>query len=242
MNNFDGKTPRTEFKYPVDSERLVRIQRYLIQHPFWNLDPNSINAEGYWIASQYWDTPELTNYHDSVEGVHSKSKIRLRSYFTEQGQQSTTIKAEVKTRIVKNCYKMVYVHPDELYHYGHVEYFFPKALLERYRKTCPSYKDNAPLSPVTTVLYQRIGFQHQHNRSRITLDFNIMSLPPHSFFNAFFDKQTSKINQPVVELKNCYFASPEVRRVVEIAGIKHRKYSKYCISVNALGLKTRDEM
>ncbi|HMQ10003.1 MAG TPA: VTC domain-containing protein [Oligoflexia bacterium] len=224
---------RIELKYPCSEDHLQKIKTILWNHPSWQLDSHCHDQKPYWVASLYWDTPNLINYHDSQDGVLKKSKLRLRSYASSDINDTgfKVIKAEVKHRQGRVCYKAVKtLHPhileqDNLLHNDCQSIFGPD-LWHFYRKNTPSYKKQS-LQAVVTVLYERLSFIHSNQKSRITLDSNIIPLSPDLFLNAFTQRCQTQSMLGVLELKDCDLKYAEINKIIALSDSKKEKFSKY---------------
>jgi len=77
-------TSRYECKYLVTEMVAERIRRFIA--PFMRLDPYSQKRHDlrYPVYSLYLDSPRLTLYGDTVQGVRNRFKLRLR-YYTQEG-------------------------------------------------------------------------------------------------------------------------------------------------------------
>ncbi|MCI5071897.1 VTC domain-containing protein [bacterium] len=224
---------RIELKYPCSFDHLNKIKTILKDHPSWQFDDYCYDQKPYWVASLYWDSPNLINYHDSQDGVLKKSKLRLRSYASSDTNDTgfKVLKAEVKHRQGRVCYKAVKaIHPqilaqDYLLQNDCPSIFSPE-LWHYYRKNTPSYKKQV-MQAVVTVLYQRLSFVHCNQKSRITLDSNIIPLSPDLFLQAFQQRCQTQSMLGVLELKDCDLKHAEINKIIALSDSKKEKFSKY---------------
>ncbi|MCB0326148.1 MAG: VTC domain-containing protein [Bdellovibrionales bacterium] len=224
---------RVEYKYPCDLDKSQKVKSILSQSPLWKYDSFCPGGNSYWVSSLYWDTREMFSYHDSISGEYTKAKLRLRAYSSQSHQAFSTLKAEVKSRVDKICDKAVASVESKHIDLTSFETCFPEDLFGFYRRRCKSYKMQ-PLMPVAVVLYERLGFVHLNQKSRITIDQNIIALPPHLFFQSFQFIQSNQNFESVVELKDCNQNAAEIQNITRYLSVPRQKFSKYCQAVDSL--------
>ncbi|MBN2442622.1 MAG: VTC domain-containing protein, partial [Spirochaetales bacterium] len=66
---------RNELKYYISYVDYFKIRQILGN--FLKTDRNAATADGYWIRSLYFDTPDNVEYIDKIVGVENRKKIRL---------------------------------------------------------------------------------------------------------------------------------------------------------------------
>ena len=106
---------RSEWKFLLhhDVKRVLleRWRPYLVRAPFTN--PHAVSP----ILSQYYDSPHLDFFHDKIEGVGIRDKVRLRTYGHRYEEGATTF-LEIKQRqndlVRKFRYRMPDFHPEQL--------------------------------------------------------------------------------------------------------------------------------
>ncbi|MEZ4703674.1 MAG: VTC domain-containing protein [Bdellovibrionota bacterium] len=224
---------RIEYKYPCDHNQADVVRDILLDSPMWRFDPHCSSGNPYWVSSLYWDTQEMVSYSDSINGEYTKAKMRLRAYFSPTHKPFSVIKAEVKSRLDKICDKASLsktLSEIDLHDFRHC---FSEDLHMFFRQRCKSYKMQ-PLFPVTVVMYERLGFVHLDQKSRLTIDRNIMALPPKLFFQSFEYIQPSQNFQCVVELKDCNLKDAEMEHIARALSTPRQKFSKYCQAVDHL--------
>ena len=71
---------RFEFKYLLNANRRAALesdlQHFLQYDPFVALRQN----HRYPVRSLYFDDPSYSAFHDKIDGLHSRSKFRVRTY------------------------------------------------------------------------------------------------------------------------------------------------------------------
>lgn len=91
------KFSRFEFKYILSSVKRTRLERDLLY--FLEYDPfvADLKNHRYWVRSLYYDDPNYMAFHDKIDGLHSRSKFRVRTY-SPTPEDDTPIFLEIKGR------------------------------------------------------------------------------------------------------------------------------------------------
>jgi len=91
--------------HSVRERLLERWRPYLVRAPFTN--EHAVSS----VLSQYYDSPSLTFYHEKLDGIRLRNKVRLRTYGHRFEAGRTTI-LEIKHRSDARVRKLRYVLPD----------------------------------------------------------------------------------------------------------------------------------
>ena len=88
---------RFEFKYLLSSTQRKEVERDLLY--FLDYDPFVADRSDhkYFVRSLYYDDPGYTAFHDKIDGLHSRSKFRIRTYAREPEEPSPLF-LEIKGR------------------------------------------------------------------------------------------------------------------------------------------------
>jgi SPX domain protein involved in polyphosphate accumulation len=88
---------RFEFKYVLRAQKRREVESDLLY--FLEYDPFVQNRDNhrYFVRSLYFDDPNFTAFHDKIDGLHSRSKFRLRTYAFDF-KESVPIFLEIKGR------------------------------------------------------------------------------------------------------------------------------------------------
>ena len=163
------------------------------------------------VTSVYFDTDDLQNYTQSIEGVLPRSKTRLRTYSAFESKakihSSAEFSLEFKSSQVNGDYKIVSpcLGPFKLIETG---YFNGQTVL--FAKSIVSYRR----------VYLSIF------NVRLTLDTDIE-------FSSDFEKFNPQIksDECVLEIKD---SNPVlINQLVNKLGLETRRFSKYCSSIEA---------
>ena len=71
---------RLEYKFLVSNDDLPRLRKKM--RPFLDVDPFAKDKEGnqYTVRSIYYDTSSYDYYHEKMDGIKIRKKLRIRSY------------------------------------------------------------------------------------------------------------------------------------------------------------------
>ena len=88
---------RFEFKYILSAAKRKRLERDLLY--FLEFDPfvEHLEDHKYCVRSLYYDDSRFTAFHDKIDGLHSRSKFRVRTY-SQTFDDATPIYLEIKGR------------------------------------------------------------------------------------------------------------------------------------------------
>ncbi|MBU0558653.1 MAG: polyphosphate polymerase domain-containing protein [Bacteroidetes bacterium] len=175
---------RLEYKYLVDSRYLNDLRKDLL--PFVNADSFSSSGDipEYTVRSIYYDTNSLRFYHEKIDGIKIRKKVRIRAY-NDLNNDSTVfleIKRKNENYISKNRSQVKYHKIDELLSTGDIEGFIlheddaDRAMNDASMFLHQIYTHS--LKPTVLVVYDREAFFSQFNSSlRITIDKNLRYTP-----------------------------------------------------------------
>ena len=226
---------RFEYKYLVPAERLADLRSYL--QPYVRIDPHAPegNAPVYTVRSIYYDTPGFADYHQKVEGLRKRKKIRVRGYNQPDGDAALYVEIKRKDQggIHKSRVKMGFQealrdltpprftngglgvrddHPN-----GRLAKFYYYILRER-------------LQPQLLVVYEREAYFDRFNHAiRLTFDLNLRSRPCGNLEGIYSEDNLlpSFPNHFIFEVK-IYRGMPSwVKQCVARFDLTHRALSKY---------------
>ena len=88
---------RFEFKYILSKQKRDEIEAHLL--PFLEYDPFVKGRENqkYTVRSLYYDDAAYTAFHDKIDGLHTRSKFRIRTYGSD-ADESLPYFLEIKGR------------------------------------------------------------------------------------------------------------------------------------------------
>lgn len=232
---------RNEYKYLVPVAKLEQLRSMI--EPYVELDPFAAKCHShiYTVRSIYFDNTSLKYYHEKVEGLKNRKKIRIRSY-NELNQQSPLfleIKRKYNQRITKTRAVIYYRDTHNVF----CEKDIKPYLLNGKKDHDPEvearqfffhyYKDK--LQPTILVVYDREAFYDKFNPGvRITFDRNLRSLSFPTIDQLFVDGdlQPSLLNYFVLEIK-CPRGIPAwLSQITASLKLRWQAVSKYVICVD----------
>lgn len=175
---------RYEYKYLVPDNKLADLKHAV--SPFFRLDEFAEDRKSreYTVRSIYYDSSELDDYRDKIEGLKIRKKIRIRAY--NEPKPGNLVFLEVKRKfenhISKNRAPLLYADLENVL--TSVEY--QKYLLDK-RGYINTEDDaakfffhfrNKTSHPIVLVVYEREAFFSKFNSTlRITFDKKLRSMP-----------------------------------------------------------------
>lgn len=190
--------PRFEAKYRLDACKYRQVRNGLT--PYFGLDRVSRSAGGrYLVSSLYYDTSELIAYSEKCWVEHTRTKLRLRIYWSDVSN-AAFVKVEQKLRSGRLIRKMVeQVSVDAFRHF---------ASHRRWPDECSDYLHrfadlirSGGMRPVVRVRYDREAYMARDgSRSRISFDHDIRYAPTTDLFAPTADRRDLS-NAIVMEIK-----------------------------------------
>ena len=205
---------RFERKYKIDHLDYTVIEQALKIHPVGlrKIYPDRT------INNIYFDTIHLKNYHDNVEGVAERQKVRIRWY----GENPTLIKApnlEIKTRLNEVGKKAIIPVPNfELYKLKMIT-----------RITNALLPQTPRLIPVLVNSYARSYYGTTDGKYRLTIDRDLR------FFSLLNANRFTRFNitesAVVLEIKYDQEYDNTTDRITQFLPFRQTKSSKYVTGV-----------
>lgn len=227
---------RSELKYLVHQGAkdilLQRWGRYLTRAPFTNRHGVSP------VLSQYYDSPKLDFYHEKVEGVGLRQKVRLRTYgFEMRAGQAAFL--EIKIRHNDYLTKRRYRIPDFSERHLHPrnwEIEDPEA-----RRAFHGLLNRYQLRRSAQVYYQREAYEGVVERDvRVTLDTCVVALHPgESLTRRLIDDRSRTLipdTLAILEVKSTKGIPAWVHDGIVALELEQKAIPKYAAAVEALGL------
>ena len=237
-------TSKYEYKYLIPNECL-NVLRDMIS-PFVEADSYMKygGSEGYTVRSIYYDTRQFEFYHDKLEGLKIRKKLRIRGYNEHNGND--IIFLEIKRKNEKAISKdRAPVKYENLHHLftGDIE---PYILTDNGIKNAVENSQRfffhirrKSLKPIVLVIYEREAFMGKFDRSlRITFDKNLRStINPD--IHMLYNDENIKYSLPhnfVLEVKFHGIFPSWLSAIISSFSFKRQSYSKYtkCIDEHLL--------
>lgn len=217
---------RQEKKYWIHRVDMARLMARL--EPIMRQDEHN-GAQGYWIRSLYFDTPDEQDYREKIDGLEKRRKLRLRIYDPEAGFAMLEMKQKEgmyqKKRSLrlrrKDAQEMAAGQYDCLLGYG-----------DAFAAECYGLLRTRCYRPKAVVDYRRRAFIARENRIRVTFDHQIRAT------ESCFDLFSPTLNTypvldafgAVLEVKYSGFLLSYIKNAVNAADRTETSVSKYCLA------------
>lgn len=234
---------RFEFKYILSAEKRALVEndlRYFLQYdPFVEDQPD----QKYFVRSLYFDDPGYSAFHDKVDGLHSRSKFRLRTYGAKQTDDAP-LYLEIKGRHNNLVFKHRMLVTKSGVDWGSLEKDAVAAAILSQSEEC-SVKEQFKyellrkhLKPVALIDYMRRPYLSKYDPTfRITFDENITAIETGCMFPGY--KSQPKLVVPgatVLEVKFHHHMPLWFHRVIQTHELRRVSISKICAGMESLGL------
>ncbi len=239
---------RIEYKYliPADLAEEFRLRA----EPFITRDiiAHRTHSVFYTVRSIYYDTPQLDSYHEKLEGIPIRKKIRIRGY--NQRRDSSVAVLEIKRKQNQNVWKdrapVLFCNIPDLLSSGHIERYVllhsrtPNAVSDARKFLFHLHRTT--IKPQTCVVYDRIAYHGRFDTSfRLTFDRNLRYALTPAIEELYSEQRMipERNRDHIMEIKFCTTIPIWLRSLIELYGLQRRSISKYGLSVDALSRKTR---
>lgn len=217
---------RQEKKYAIDVAQGAVLRAKLARVM---LADRHNGTRGYTIRSLYFDTPDDQDYHEKVDGIEQRRKIRLRIYDPEQDFAMLEIKQKSGPYQLKRSLRLTREDAVCLAagDYAPLQRYDEPFAAECYtRMTCRCYR------PKTMVEYERTAYIARENHIRVTFDSAIRAseserelFAPHPAF--------TPVMHPfgmVLEVKYNGFLLSYIKDLLNEVHRPELSVSKYCLA------------
>ena len=240
MSNVNLHFRRWEFKYRVPITVADRMIPQMMNYMDW--DEYTHDDHGYEVNSLYFDSPRFKCYHEKLDGLKMRKKVRIRSYKRDVGPESNLffeLKRKsgdviLKDRIIvegEDYFKFL----DDPFSLMRVEAYDREFVNEYLYETA-----NNLMKPVVLVTYLRKAFVSRFDkRFRVTFDYNLSFAKPgtesDATENASFDVDYERKYDDLVIMEVKFNgAMPKwFHDIIEMYGLRKDRFSKYCKGIEA---------
>ncbi len=138
----------------------------------------------YTVRSIYFDSPDLSCYHEKLEGLFQRRKLRVRGYNTCADDERVVleIKRKIGNRINKHRAYVAYKNLEDILLTGDIDTYLDTTCCMNKTKAVDDAKrfffhyKIRPFLPTTIVVYEREAYHGKVNSgTRLTFDKNIRS-------------------------------------------------------------------
>ena len=199
---------RIEYKIDIEKSQKINFFNYLDKYNYKKLyDPRVVN-------SIYFENSNLEIYNDSIEGLSPRKKIRIR-YYGKESIVNESMSFNLEIKLTNNTGRS-----KETKKIKGIANYLKNGIFDSRYGAC---------YPKTIVSYKRNYFVT--NQFRITIDENITF----SMYDHFLFKKNTKLSDEIiVEVKNNNIS--EIDNLRKMFPFKETRFSKYCKSVEYLGI------
>ena len=233
---------KLEYKYLVKKEQLGILRKRLL--PFLEIDPfvQDENNIQYTVRSIYYDTSGYDYYHEKIDGIKIRKKLRIRSYDNLTGNSVVflEIKNKYENYIGKNRSPIMYHDLKKLIETKSFEAYslthngFANSIEDGERFFHFAYKDG--LRPTILIVYEREAFFSKFDkRLRITFDKNLRYLEKPDLHSLYKDNDLSYVipNHFILEIKFENGYPRWLQDIIIELNLVRRSVSKYTICIDS---------
>ena len=234
---------RFEYKYLVRMERVPDIRRRL--RPFVEIDPYAARMEQlqYSVRSVYFDTPMFRDYHEKIDGLPVRKKLRIRVYNEQTSDSMAFLEIKRKNHLIvlKDRSPLQYRDVPAALATGDVDKYiiatngFVRAKEGAHKFLYHVRKDH--LRPVLLVTYEREAYQGKFDPLlRVTFDKNLR-VAHHPFIEELFrdeDLHPTLTGFCIMEVKFQHAIPVWMASIITDHRLRWDSFSKYCIGVDAV--------
>ena len=212
-----------------------RIIPQMLNYMDW--DEYTQDDSGYEVNSLYLDSPRFKCYHEKLDGLQLRKKVRIRSYHKSINADSNLF-FELKRKSGDVILKDRIVVKGEDY-FGFLEDPFSLMKVEAYDKDFLNeylYEISYNLmKPVVLVTYLRKAFVSRFDkRFRVTFDYNLSfakPADPKSHFDVDYERKYDDL--AIMEVKFNGAMPKWFHDIIEMYGLRKDRFSKYCKGIEA---------
>lgn len=233
---------RLEYKFLVKNNMLEKLRNRLL--PFVELDPfiKGTTDNEYTVRSIYFDSSNYDYYHEKIEGIKIRKKLRIRSYDTQA--DNNLVFLEIKNKydnfIDKNRAPLLYHDLKNLLETKSVETYtltnngYANSINDGKKFFHHIYKSG--LKPIILIVYDREAFFSKFdNNLRITFDKNIRFFEYPKIENLYRDEELEIAipNDFVLEVKFNNGYPKWLQDIIIEFNLIRRSVSKYTICIDS---------
>lgn len=226
---------RYEFKYHLNREMVDRMVLDLLKNNMvWDPFVENKEENDYTVTSLYFDSPSYKCYHEKINGLKDRYKLRLRIYddFLKDGQGVfLEIKRKTDMVILKDRVVLAHEKYKKMFEEGELN-FSSLIFSKRDQEILEEFfykKFHFNMSPVVFVKYKRKPLVGAFNdRFRITFDSEIKSAGGKEWLEKRDDLLEVALGLVVMEVKFDNTLPKWFLKVIHKYELDRRPFSKYC--------------
>jgi len=243
----DGMRHELKFYLPISMIDQIRplIANHVQHDPYCADQPDN----NYTVRSIYFDSDDLLFYHEKIDSVKTRRKLRVRTYNTQETDSIAFV--EIKRKFGRVGCKDRLMLPLEK-----VDHAMNGVKPETVLGENPNFKDRSVLGkiryllnmkrlhPVVLITYDREAFLGQRDpTTRVTFDRNIRSLLNPTMEQLFDESALVQFedHQFVLELKFNEAMPGWMAVLIRKLNLRSESYSKYCTGLDVWMKNPNDE-
>ena len=233
---------RIEYKYLVPNEMLTHIRDYIAKYVSLDKYAAMRQKKEYTVRSLYYDTLNFSFYHEKIEGIRKRKKIRTRGYNEFMGDEQVflEIKRKNDAAITKTRASVEYRDLSALIETGDVDKFIGSKCGNGLTKTNALnflfHINNLALMPKILINYEREAYYYKFNQDlRITFDKKLRSKIRVSIDGLFKEVNFVRAfpNYFILEIKTQLHFPSWLNYAIGSLELRQRALSKYTICLDS---------
>ncbi len=231
---------RHELKYLIRPEQVDAIRDFI--QPYMELDKYCISRpnDEYTVRSIYYDSPSFDCYHEKLDGVRSRQKLRIRTYnqatqiaYLENKQKTGNTHHKIKTALHPGILPALALRDDVAVRSAcGTDGIHPVLEQLMFRMSRDTY------APVSLVVYDREAYVYpgQHDLVRLTFDRHLRArlFPELHSIHDEADLQPLLYHWTILEVKFTGLVPRWVRRLNVLFDLRRQACSKFGMSIACL--------
>jgi hypothetical protein len=233
---------RIEHKYLVSLDALDRLRRAL--QPYLRLDDYAARnaSKEYTVRSIYFDTINLDFFHEAIEGLRTRKKIRVRGYdhYLKNAMVFLEIKKKTDCFITKHRSPVEYESLMPLMATGDVQTYVcstnGNGRAAENAKRFLFQVNRLSLRPYILIVYEREAYYSKfHHDLRITFDKNIRSMYRPSLDSLYKEKKAvlALPRSCILEVKSIISYPSWLQHILGEFELKMDSLSKYTLCIDS---------
>lgn len=227
---------RFEYKFVVPVDQLDEMRAEMMSFVDCDKHAARMPRREYTVRSIYFETPRFDCYHEKVEGLKVRRKLRIRAYNAQEADSIAylEIKKRMDQRGAKHRSMVRVVDLEALFTDKDIRrYVLPGGNPDEAFDNAQRFffhVERRAMKPLVLVTYEREAFQAKANPSlRITFDKNLRQMAFPSLENLFEEERVSVVVPRffILEIKFDRGYAPWLQDIVRKHNAVHTRLSKY---------------
>lgn len=215
---------RSETKYPIDPESALRLQAVLDKV----VARDRMGPNGYMVRSLYFDSIDDADYHDKIDGLETRRKIRLRIYTPQDKTAKLELKFKRGAYQWKRSVSLDRRQADLLFHGKYSE--LSRSVESEFGRNLLREMEAKAYIPRTIIEYKRLAFMADVDNTRITFDSNLRASEANLDLFAVNPAYFPVYFSTILEVKYTHFLMSHLHAVLHLADRLPLSASKYCLA------------